>query len=200
MFWSSLKWGDLGVVRYVSLQISFLSLSHTFVYHFYLQILSRLFKKCKKGLCEILLPGLAVGESMDLDSLLPPALSESLHIPPWLPWLLEAQALSVAWLLSAAEKHSDHQSHTHRINRREKQINSPSGDILSVSFSYFEREVATLIFQTCDLLARHNSNCFDFSPEKLSMSQNTGKVPQRLMQRDTGMFAASVNRYFANLR
>lgn len=27
-------------------------------------------------------PGLAVGESMDLDSLLPPALSESLHIPP----------------------------------------------------------------------------------------------------------------------
>ena len=27
-------------------------------------------------------PGLAVGESMDRDSLLPPALSESLHIPP----------------------------------------------------------------------------------------------------------------------
>lgn len=31
-------------------------------------------------------PGLADGESMDRDSLLPPALSESLHIPPlWLP-------------------------------------------------------------------------------------------------------------------
>lgn len=30
------------------------------------------------------IPGLAVGESMDRDSLLPPALSESLHMPP--PW------------------------------------------------------------------------------------------------------------------
>lgn len=40
---------------------------------------------------------------MDLDSLLPPALSESLHIPPWLPWLPEAQAVSGAWLLSAAK-------------------------------------------------------------------------------------------------
>lgn len=50
--------------------------------------------------CEIVMPGLAVGESMDLDSLLPPALSESLHIPPW---LLEVQALSGAWLLSASE-------------------------------------------------------------------------------------------------
>lgn len=31
-------------------------------------------------------PGLADGESMDRDSLLPPALSESLHIPPlWFP-------------------------------------------------------------------------------------------------------------------
>lgn len=37
----------------------------------------------------MVLPGLAVGESMDRDSLLPPALSESLHIPP--PWLAEAQ-------------------------------------------------------------------------------------------------------------
>lgn len=34
----------------------------------------------------VTVPGLADGESMDLDSLLPPALSESLHIPPlWLP-------------------------------------------------------------------------------------------------------------------
>ena len=34
----------------------------------------------------VAVPGLADGESMDRDSLLPPALSESLHIPPlWLP-------------------------------------------------------------------------------------------------------------------
>lgn len=57
-------------------------------------------------------PGLAVGESMDLDSLLPPALSESLHIPLWLPWLLEAQALSGAWLLGAAQTQADQQSQT----------------------------------------------------------------------------------------
>ena len=31
---------------------------------------------------KIPVPGLAVGESMERDSLLPPALSESLHIPP----------------------------------------------------------------------------------------------------------------------
>jgi len=46
------------------------------------------------------IPGLAVGESMDRDSLLPPALSESLHIPP--PWLPEAQGRNEAWIRSAA--------------------------------------------------------------------------------------------------
>lgn len=40
------------------------------------------------GRVSVILPGLAVGESMDRDSLLPPALSESLHIPP--PWLAAA--------------------------------------------------------------------------------------------------------------
>ncbi|TNN65132.1 hypothetical protein EYF80_024641 [Liparis tanakae] len=35
-----------------------------------------------------------LGESMDRDSLLPPALSESLHIPP--PWLAEAQGRNEA--------------------------------------------------------------------------------------------------------
>lgn len=49
-------------------------------------------------------PGLAVGESMDRDSLLPPALSESLHMPLWLPWLEEAQFLSAIGPLSAAAR------------------------------------------------------------------------------------------------
>lgn len=57
---------------------------------------------------KVLLPGLAVGESMDLDSLLPPALSESLHIPPWLPCPLEAQALSRACRLGAANTEQQH--------------------------------------------------------------------------------------------
>ena len=48
------------------------------------------------------LPGLAVGESMDRDSLLPPALSESLHIPP--PWLAEAHGRNGAWIRSAGFK------------------------------------------------------------------------------------------------
>lgn len=39
-----------------------------------------------KAAVSVAVPGLADGESMDRDSLLPPALSESLHIPPlWLP-------------------------------------------------------------------------------------------------------------------
>lgn len=49
-------------------------------------------------------PGLAAGESMDLDSLLPPALSESLHIPPWLAWPEEAQFLSAIGPFSAARR------------------------------------------------------------------------------------------------
>lgn len=53
---------------------------------------------------------------MDLDSLLPPALSESLHIPPWLPWLLEAQALSGAWLLGAAQTQAGQQSQTNETH------------------------------------------------------------------------------------
>lgn len=44
---------------------------------------------------------------MDLDSLLPPALSESLHIPPWLAWLAEAQFLSAIGPLSAAMRQKE---------------------------------------------------------------------------------------------
>lgn len=41
---------------------------------------------CLKARITSEVPGLADGESTDRDSLLPPALSESLHIPPlWLP-------------------------------------------------------------------------------------------------------------------
>lgn len=43
-------------------------------------------KRLQISLAVKAVPGLADGESMDRDSLLPPALSESLHIPPlWLP-------------------------------------------------------------------------------------------------------------------
>lgn len=57
-------------------------------------------------------PGLAVGESMERDSLLPPALSESLHIPPP-PALPELQARCEPCVLNTT---------THRIDLR---INFP---------------------------------------------------------------------------
>lgn len=60
------------------------------------------------------LPGLAVGESMDLDSLLPPALSESLHIPP--PWLVEVQGRKGAWIFSAKKKTKNFTA-THVVNK-----------------------------------------------------------------------------------
>lgn len=78
---------------------------------------------------------------MDRDSLLPPALSESLHIPPWLPWLLEAQALSGAGPLSAAETHTDPPvTHKQNNNRETTEI----ADCLSVC--YFQSRAAPQIF------------------------------------------------------
>lgn len=87
--------------------------------------------------CKTHIPGLAVGESMDLDSLLPPALSESLHIPPWLPWLLEAQARAGFWFLWAASRQTNT---SHKQTQKETKI--------SHSVRYFQNPAVTQIFQT----------------------------------------------------
>lgn len=84
---------------------------------------------------------------MDLDSLLPPALSESLHIPPWLPWLAEAQFLIATWLLDAVRGQKDCGQKTHKNTCPPRKCNytvSCLGDILSISFSYFQRQIFQL--------------------------------------------------------
>lgn len=81
---------------------------------------------------------------MDRDSLLPPALSESLHMPLWLPWLEEAQFLSAIGPLSAAARKKEK---TQQLKVKKKaqipQTNKTQlGHFLFcgiLSFSYFSR-------------------------------------------------------------
>ncbi len=90
-------------------------------------------------------PGLAVGESIERDSLLPPALSESLHIPPP-PALPVLQARWEPCVLNTT---------THRINLR-------------ITFRFSSRKSLFLklrekILRVLGLLTRNFAYVLDFS-------------------------------------
>lgn len=120
---------------------------------------------------------------MDLDSLLPPALSESLHIPPWLPWLLEAQALSGAWLLSPAMK-TYRPSVTHKQNNnREIQLND------SCLFRIFLAAVSVIFgaeqshgYSRLKMSKQQTVQTVDFRPKAfpwLRKQSLSGQVPEK---------------------